>query len=466
MDEVKAVAGRDVTPLHPTDRIPPHSDEAEISVLGGMLIEETAADYAMEKLVADDFYHPAHRRIFESIQRVRDQGHGPDVLAVREELQKLGNLEVAGGSEYLAKIVEIVPTSANISYHVKIVLENSVKRSLITVATRVVGETYESTDDSDFLLNRAEEEIFRLGERRYKKAFAHIGPLLHGAISQLEALSTSPERITGAPSGFKELDHITSGFQLSDLIILAARPSLGKTSLALNIATYLATQRGLPVGIFSMEMSIEQLVQRLISSESTVSLHSLRTGRASQEEWQRVSNACERLRRAPIYIDDSGILSALEMRSKARRLKLQKDIGLVVVDYLQLMESNRRSESRQQEITEISRSLKALAKELNVPVIALSQLSRASEQRTSDQRPRLSDLRESGAIEQDADMVLFLYKDKSRPDLDERRIMDHAAETVEVIIGKNRNGPTGKILLTWLGNFMRFEDFDPRLSPV
>ncbi|HEY7470812.1 MAG TPA: replicative DNA helicase [Gemmatimonadota bacterium] len=462
MDEMKAAAGRNVTPLHPPDRTPPHSDEAEISVLGGMLIEESATDYTMEKLVPDDFYHPAHRLIFEAIQRLRDQGHAPDALSVREELQKLGSLERAGGSEYLARIVDIVPTAANIAYHVRIVLDNAVKRRLITVGTRVVSETYDSSEDSDVLLNRAEEEIFRLGERRYKKSFTPINQLLHGAIQQLEALSSSSERITGAPSGFKDLDDITGGFQLSDLIILAARPSLGKTSLALNIAAYLATQKGLPVAIFSLEMSMEQLVQRLISSESPVSLHSLRTGRASIEEWRRVSDACERLRRAPIYIDDSGILSALEMRAKARRLKLQKDIGLVIVDYLQLMESNRRSESRQQEITEISRSLKALAKELNVPVIALSQLSRAPEQRTSDQRPRLSDLRESGAIEQDADLVLFLYKE--RPPEDKKP--DPGAGTVEVIVGKNRNGPTDKILLTWLGNFMRFEDFDPRFSTV
>jgi replicative DNA helicase len=462
MDEAKVMTERSVTPLRPLDRTPPHSDEAEISVLGGMLIEETAADYAMEKLVDDDFYHPAHRLIFEAIMRLRDQGHAPDALAVREELQRHGNLDKAGGSEYLARIVEIVPTAANIAYHAKVVLDNSVKRRLISVGTRVVGETYDSTEDSDVLLNRAEEEIFRLGERRHKKSFTPINQLLHGAVQQLEALSSSSERITGAPSGFKELDDLTGGFQLSDLIILAARPSLGKTSLALNIAAYLATQKGLPVAIFSLEMSMEQLVQRLISSESPVSLHSLRTGRASFEEWRRVSDACERLRRAPIYIDDSGVLSALEMRAKARRLKLQKDIGLVVVDYLQLMEGSRRSESRQQEITEISRSLKALAKELNVPVIALSQLSRAPEQRTTDQRPRLSDLRESGAIEQDADLVLFLYKEKPSED----RKPETSASTVEVIVGKNRNGPTDKILLTWLGNFMRFEDFDPRFATV
>ena len=463
MDEAQVLTARGVTPLRAPERTPPHSDEAEISVLGGMLIEETAADYAMEKLVEDDFYHPAHRLIFAAIQRLRDQGHAPDALAVREELQRHGDLDGAGGSEYLARIVDIVPTAANIAYHVKIVLDNSVKRRLIAVGTRVVGDTYDSTEDSDVLLNRAEEEIFRLGERRHKKSFTPINQLLQGAVQQLEALSSSSERITGAPSGFKDLDDLTAGFQLSDLIILAARPSLGKTSLALNIAAYLATQKGLPVAIFSLEMSMEQLVQRLISSESPVSLHSLRTGRASIEEWRRVSDACERLRRAPIYIDDSGILSALEMRAKARRLKLQKDIGLVVVDYLQLMESNRRSESRQQEITEISRSLKALAKELNVPVIALSQLSRAPEQRTTDQRPRLSDLRESGAIEQDADLVLFLYKEKP-PEGDRKQ--DAAAGTVEVIVGKNRNGPTDKILLTWLGNFMRFEDFDPRFATV
>ena len=441
------------------ERVPPHSDEAEISILGGMMIEESAVDRAMELLSADDFYHPAHRLIFGAIVALRDQGHAPDFLSVREELRRSGRLEPAGGSEYLARIVDIVPTAANLVYHARIVLDHSVKRSLIAAGTRVVSEAYETEEDADRLLNRAEERIFALSDRRFKKSFVPISQLLHGTIAELEALRANDEGITGVPSGFKDLDDVTAGFQLGDLIIVAGRPSLGKTSLALCIAANAAIARQIPVAVFSLEMSTEQLVQRMISQESLVSLKSLRTGRAQTEDWKKVVDACDRLRRAAIYIDDSGLLNAMEMRAKARRLKQQKDIGLVIVDYLQLMEAAGRSESRQQEITEISRSLKALAKELNIPVLALSQLSRAPEQRT-DPRPRLSDLRESGAIEQDADLVLFLYKEREKEGETERK----PTKLVEIIIGKNRNGPTGSVPLTFLNEFMRFEPYDPRFD--
>ncbi|MFN2384047.1 MAG: replicative DNA helicase [Gemmatimonadota bacterium] len=379
------------------ERVPPHSDEAEISVLGGMLLEESAVDRAMELLTEDDFYHPAHRQIFRAVAGLRDQGHMPDAVAVLEELRRRGQLETAGGEEYLARIVEIVPTAANLPYHARLVLDAAVKRRLISAGTDIVAEAFEAPEDADQILNRAEERIFRLSEHRFKKAFTPINQLLQSAVMQLESLSARREAITGAPTGFTDLDELTAGFQLSDLIIVAGRPSLGKTSLALNIAAHAAITANLPVAIFSLEMSTEQLVQRLISTEALVSLKALRTGQATSEQWKRVADACDRLRRAAIYIDDSAILTALEMRAKARRLKQQRDIGLVIVDYLQLMESGSRAESRQQEITEISRSLKALAKELNVPVIALSQLSRAPEQRT-DQRPRLADLRESGCL--------------------------------------------------------------------
>ena len=432
-------------------RVPPHSDEAEISVLGGMMLEETAADRAMELLTDDDFYHPAHRKIFGAISALRDQGHTPDAMSVREELRRHGSLEESGGAEYLARIVEIVPTAANLPYHARIVLDAAVKRRLIATGTSIVGEAYQATDDSDALLNRAEEQIFRISERRFKKSFTPINQLLQGAVLQLESLAGRGEAITGAPSGFPDLDEITAGFQLSDLIIVAGRPSLGKTSLGLSVAANAAIQHDLPVAIFSLEMSTEQLVQRLISMEAMVSLKTLRTGRASSEEWKRVADACDRLRRAAIYIDDSGLLSPLEMRAKARRLKQQRDIGLVIVDYLQLMEGGSRSENRQQEISEISRALKGLAKELNVPVMALSQLSRAPEQRT-DQRPRLSDLRESGAIEQDADLVLFLYREKaSQPEFPASPVLE-----MEIIVGKNRNGPTGVVKLGFQEYCMRF----------
>lgn len=437
------------------DRIPPHSDEAEISVLGGMMLEEIAADRAMELLTEDDFYHPAHRMIFSAISALRDQGHAPDVLSVREELRRHERLEEIGGHEYLVRIVDIVPTAANLQYHARIVLDAAVKRRLISTGTEIVGEAYRTAEEADQLLNRAEEKIFRISERRFKKSFVPINQLLQGAVLQLESLADRGEAITGAPSGFTDLDEMTAGFQLADLIIIAARPAVGKTSMALSFAANAAIRYELPVAFFSLEMSTEQLVQRLISMEAMVSLKTLRTGRASGEEWKRVADACDRLRRAAIYVDDTGLLSPLEMRAKARRLKQQRDIGLVVVDYLQLMEGGSRAENRQQEISEISRSLKALAKELNVPVMALSQLSRAPEQR-SDQRPKLSDLRESGAIEQDADLVLFLYRDPAKTSGDGPT----TSIVTEIIIGKNRNGPTGSVELVFQADFMRFEPLD------
>jgi replicative DNA helicase len=406
------------------DRVPPHSDEAEISVLGGMMLEEIAADRAMELLTEDDFYHPAHRRIFSAISGLRDQGHAPDALSVREELRRHSALEEAGGPEYIARIVDIVPTAANLVYHARIVLDAAVKRRLISTGTQIVGEAYQAGDDSDVLLNRAEEQIFRISERRFKKSFVPINQLLQGAVLQLESLAGRGEAVTGAPTGFSDLDDLTAGFQLGDLIIVAGRPSLGKTSVSLSVAANAAIMHDLPVAIFSLEMSTEQLVQRLISMEAMVSLKTLRTGHASSEEWKRVADACDRLRRAAIYIDDTGLLSPLEMRAKARRLKQQRDIGLVIVDYLQLMESGSRSENRQQEISEISRSLKALAKELNVPVIAVSQLSRAPEQRT-DQRPRLSDLRECVAGE-----TIVLLADGSRTPI--RELVGMAPEVLAI----------------------------------
>lgn len=445
-------------------RVPPHSDEAEISVLGAMLLEETAADEAMETLTEDDFHHPAHRHIFSAITSIRDQGHASDAMAVREELRKAGKLDDAGGAEYLARIVDIVPTAANLKYHVQIVLDLAIKRRLISAGTQIVGEAYESADDADDLLNRAETKIFALSEHRYKKSFVPISQLLHGAVNQLESLSSRKESITGAPSGIVDLDNLTAGFQLGDLIIVAGRPSTGKTSLCLNVAAHVAIERDLPVAIFSLEMSMEQLVMRLIATEGLVSLQDLRTGRATGEQWKRVADACDRLRRAAIYIDDSGLLSALDMRAKARRLKQQRDIGMVIVDYLQLMEGRSRAENRQQEIADISRSLKALAKELNIPVIALSQLSRAPEQRSGEQqRPRLSDLRESGAIEQDADLVLFLYREK--PGREGQPQEQGGSSATELIVGKNRNGPTGTVQVVFLEEFMRFDNLARHSMP-
>lgn len=455
MDNVRAAVA-DLPGRIPANRVPPHSDEAEISVLGAMLLEESAVDQAMEILVDEDFYHPANRLIFDAIIALRDQGHSPDALAVREELALREELDRIGGEDTIARIVETVPTAANLAYHAQIVLDTAVKRRLISVGTEIAGTAYGSAERADDLLNRAEQRIFALSEKRFKKSFVPMNQMLHGAVIQLESLSTRKEHITGVPSGYVQLDDLTAGFQLGDLVIVAGRPSLGKTSFALNVAAQAAIMKDLPVAIFSLEMSMEQLVQRFISTEAAVSLKNLRTGRATSEEWKRVADACDRLRRAAIYIDDSGILSPVEMRAKARRLKQQRDIGLVIVDYLQLMEGSRSVENRQQEISEISRSLKVLAKELNIPVMALSQLSRAPEHR-SEQRPRLADLRESGAIEQDADLVLFLYREKTTDPAD---FTPGAPAVVDVIIGKNRNGPVGTIQLVFHGEFMRFETLD------
>ncbi|MGH2617708.1 MAG: replicative DNA helicase, partial [Thermomicrobiales bacterium] len=418
-------------------------------------LDPAAIGRAVEaSLREDDFVPPAHQVIFRAMLRLYDRRQAVDPVTLKEELRRTGDLERAGGDTYLAEVIGSVPTIANVEHHARIVLDNATKRKLIAVGTQIVGDAYDRPDDAIVLLDQSEKRIFEIAERRLRPGFSHIGRHLHSTVELLENLGRNPDQVTGVPSGFKDLDALTGGFQLSDLIIVAARPAVGKTSFALNVALHAAITRNIPVGIFSLEMSMEQVVQRAISTEARIDVRKMRTGRV-QNDWPNIIRACDRLQVAKIYIDDSPALSVLEMRAKARRLKSEIDFGLLVVDYLQLMEvgSGYKVENRQQEITIISRQLKALAKEINVPVIALSQLSRAAEQRSG--APRLSDLRESGSIEQDADIVIFLY-----PTDDDKQ--DATKSLIEVNLAKHRNGPTGDLTLHFARHYTRFGDYSRR----
>ncbi|MBA2565732.1 MAG: replicative DNA helicase [Gemmatimonadetes bacterium] len=437
----------------------PHSADAEISVLGAMLLDAAAIGRALElSLRSEDFYSHANRTLFASIVRLYEKAQVVDPVTIKEDLRRNGELDRIGGELYLTDVLSSVPTIANVHYHAQIVLDHSIRRRLIAVGTEVVADAYEKPDDADTLLDKAERSIFAIADRRLKAGFRHIGSFLHRTVELIEALQKNPDQVTGVPSGFDDLDRLTGGFQLSDLVIVAARPAVGKTSFALNVAQHASIKRDIPVAIFSLEMSTEQLVQRVICSEARIDARKMRIGRIGVAEWPRIVRACDRLQNAKIYIDDTPALSILEMRAKSRRLKSEIDLGLIVVDYLQLMEVGAgysRADNRQQEITVISRSLKALAKELNTPVVALSQLSRAVEQRTG--KPRLSDLRESGSIEQDADVVIFLYQEESdAPDSDKSKGL------VEVMVAKHRNGPVGSVKLRFAKEFTRFENYSER----
>ncbi|HUL29627.1 MAG TPA: replicative DNA helicase [Thermodesulfobacteriota bacterium] len=434
-------------------KLPPQHIEAEQSILGGILIENEAINKVIEILAPDDFYRDAHRRIFEALILLSEKDQPADLVTLTNELEKKEQLDSVGGASYIASLIDAVPTAANIEYYAKIVKEKAVLRKLITASTEIVTRSYAYQDDVESLLDEAEQQIFQISDDRVRTSFHPIRTVVKDSFKTLERLFEKKEAITGIPSGFKELDRLTAGFQPSDLIIVAGRPSMGKTAFCLNIAQYAAVQKKVPVGIFSLEMSKEQLGIRMLCSEANVEGTRLRTGFLNESDWPKLTLAAGNLSDAPIYIDDTGALGALEMRAKTRRLRAEHDLGLVVIDYLQLMKGRARVESRQQEISEISRSLKALAKELNIPVIAVSQLSRKTEERTGN-RPQLSDLRESGAIEQDADVILFIYRDEvynRDPDNPNRG-------KAEVIIGKQRNGPTGKIDLAFLDKYTSFKD--------
>jgi replicative DNA helicase len=432
------------------EKLPPYNLEAEQAVLGAILLDNTAIHKALEVFDPDDFYRKSHQQIFDAMLELIDRGDAVDLLVLRDELERRRALDEIGGPAYLAALVDQVPTAANIEFHAKIVHEKAIARNLLNASIEIATRCYDDSEDVNDILEDAEQKIFSISEGKIKQGFTTLEEIVRRGFEHIEELAERKSWVTGVPTGFVDLDYMTSGLQPSDLIIIAARPAMGKTSLCLNMAQYIGVRAQIPTAIFSLEMSKEQLGIRLLCAESRLDSHNVRIGKLGDEDWQRLAHASEVLSKAPIYIDDTPALSILEMRAKAKRLKLEKDLGIVIVDYLQLMQARRRHENRQQEITEISRSLKALAKELNVPVVALSQLSRAVEQRT-DKRPQLSDLRESGAIEQDADVVMFIY----RPDV---YFEDALEGTAEIIIGKQRNGPIGTVQLAFIKQWTRFEN--------
>ncbi len=443
------------------ERQAPWSPEAEISVLGGMLIDADAVAKAVELVDDSMFYREGNRRLYRAMRRLFERGEAIDPVTLTEELRGSGEVDAVGGPAYLAELMEAVPTAANIEYHAKILRDKAILRRLIEASTETVRDAFESGGDAvEDTLDRAEQRIFEISQAGQRKGFVWIKEVLWPAFEHIERLQQAKGAVTGVPSGFPDLDNLTAGFQRSDLIVVAGRPSMGKTSLVLNIVQHAAIERGTPVAFFSLEMSKEAIVQRLLCAEGQVNSSNLRRGRLSEQEYMQLATAAGHLNTAPIWIDDTPAITALELRAKARRLRAEVDLGLIVVDYLQLMRGPR-AENRVQEISAISGALKAVAKELEVPLIALSQLSRAPEQR-GEHRPQLSDLRESGAIEQDADLVLFLY----RPEVYEREVTDATGESLEgkaeLNVGKQRNGPTGTINLFFRKEYTRFESASHR----
>ena len=440
-----------------SDRIPPQNLEAEISVLGAVLQDPGALLKAMEVLRPEDFYKEAHRKIFRACVELFERNEPVDLVTLANELMRRKQLDEVGGASQLSALVDAVPTAANVTYHARVVKDKAVLNALIEKATAVVSKAYSDSEDTDQLLDWAEQQIFEISQDKVSRSFAPVKSILKGTFQLIEKLYDRKSHVTGVPTGFADFDRLTSGLQPAELIVVAGRPSMGKTSFCLNVAQQAAIRESVTVAIFSLEMSKEQLVQRMLCSEASVDSHRLRTGYLSDTDWPKLTTAAGRLSEAPIYIDDTPGISLLEMRAKARRLKAERGLGLVIIDYMQLISGRARAENRQQEISEISRGLKGMAKDLNVPVVALSQLSRAVESRDPP-RPQLSDLRESGAIEQDADVVTFLY----RPAFYRKRKGEEADEpednTTEIIIGKQRNGPTDTVYLTFLREYTRFEN--------
>jgi replicative DNA helicase len=449
-------------------KLPPQSLEAEMSILGGVLIDNDAINRVLEMLGPDDFYRESHRKIFQAMMRLSDLREPSDLITMTDMLRKQGELEEVGGAAYLATLVDYVPTAANISYYCKIVKEKSVNRKLISVATEIVTRGYDEQADVNELLDVAQKQIYEISENKVRPQYVQVKDIIKETFTILKGLHDRKEHVTGVPTGYVDLDNMTAGFQPGDLIIVAARPSMGKTTLALNIAEYasadLHNKKKTPSVIFSLEMSKEQLVMRFFASIAKIDFGKMRTGHFQDADWPRLTRAAGILHDAKIFIDDTPAISVLELRSKARRLKSEHDIGLIIVDYLQLMRGGANPESRQQEISEISRSLKALAKELNVPVVALSQLNRELEKR-GDKRPMMSDLRESGAIEQDADVIMFVYREAVYCDQCRKRdgsCPQNHERNAEVIIGKQRNGALGVVNLVFQGEHTRFENQSSR----
>jgi replicative DNA helicase len=437
-------------------RVPPQAVDVEMAVLGAMLLEKEAIAKAIEILDDSSFYKPAHQRIFAAMIALFERSEPVDLITLIEELRRRGELEKVGGEYYLTELTTRITTAANVEYHAHIVLEKALMRQLIASSSEVASRAYSETEDALDLLDEAEQKVFQISEQRMKKSFVSMNTAVHSTMEMLESIHGKHSGVTGVPSGFTELDNYTGGFQKSDLIVVAGRPSHGKTALVLSISRNASILHDIPIGFFSLEMSSQQLVLRLICAEARVDAQSVRTGRLPEDEWRKLSTSIGKLYKAKIFIDDTPALTALEIRAKSRRLKAEHNVGLIIVDYLQLMQGPKNIQSREQEISSISRSLKALAKELNTPVVALSQLNRAVEMR-GDKRPVLADLRESGAIEQDADVVVFVH----RPEMfgimtDENN--EPTEGMAELIIGKQRNGPTGSARLSFIKQYARFEN--------
>ena len=436
----------------PQGKIPPHSIEAEEGVLGGILVDNHAIDRAVEILMPDDFYREAHRKIMRAFLALNDRGEAIDLITLSDQLRGSNQLEEIGGSTYLAELTERVPTAANVAHYARIVKDKAVLRSLITTMNDISVRSYESPGDVESFLDEAEQRVYEIAERKTRPSFFRMRDIVVESMKAVEQLYEKRELVTGVPTGFTDLDRKTAGLQPGDLIIVAGRPSMGKTALALNVAQYAAQEHQCGVAIFSLEMGKEQLAFRMLCSEAHVDQSKVRAGFAAERDYPKLAIAADRLSDAPVYIDDTAGLGVMELRAKARRLSRERDsnLGLIIVDYLQLMKGPP-TDSREQEISAISRSLKALAKELDVPVVALSQLNRQVEQR-ADKRPVMADLRESGAIEQDADVIMFLYREwvYDQKNADERN--------AELIIGKQRNGPTGTVPLAFFAEYTRFDN--------
>lgn len=436
----------------PIDKLPPQNLQAEESVLGSIIFDHEAFPKAIELVGEEDFYKTAHRRIYRAMLDLFERNEAIDIITLTDGLRKNGDLDAVGGIQYLTQLANSVPTSANIRYHAKLVREKALLRHLIQTSTDIISRVYEDTTDAEEMVDHAEKMIFDIAEKRTGASFAVLKEVIKDTFKMIEHLYDKKESITGVASGYKDLDEMTSGFQPGDLIIVGGRPGMGKTAFALNIGQHVAINNKEPVAVFSLEMSKEQLAMRMLCSESEVDSSRVRKGFIGRQDWPRLTNAAGRLAEAPIYIDDSSAVSVLEVRAKARRLKMEHGLSMVIVDYLQLMRGRGNAERREQEISEISRGLKALAKELKVPVIALSQLNRGVESRT-DKRPSVADLRESGAIEQDADVIIFLYRDE---------VYNKATPykgRAEIIVAKQRNGPTGTVNLTFLSHCTKYADY-------
>ncbi len=441
------------------ERALPHNLEAERTVLGAILIENEAFHNASEILTERDFYREAHRKIFLRMASLSERGDAIDLVTLKEEMTRSGDFDSAGGIAYLSSLLEGVPHATNVPYYSRIVKDKAVLRNLIAAANRITQACFQQPEETHSVLDEAEKSIFEIAEDAVREGFEPVGQIVKKTFKTIDELSEKRELVTGIPTGFVELDEMTSGLQPTDLIIVASRPAMGKTSLSMNIAQHAGLKAGKSVGVFSLEMSKEQLVLRMLCGESRVDMHKLRSGFLTEKDWAKLVQGVADLSQAKIFIDDTPAITVMEMRAKARRLKLEFGLDLLIVDYLQLMQGRGRFENRTQEISTISRSLKALAKELHVPIVALSQLSRAPEAR-GDHRPQLSDLRESGALEQDADIVLFIYREEEYKQTPDNR------GVAELIIGKQRNGPTGMVKMAFIKEYTRFENLEWRHDEV